>query len=160
MDILPKIVHIEPKLLVGMSMQMSIVNNKTRELWQMFMPQRLKVENRLGQDFYSLQVYEPDYSQSFNPEKSFTKWAAVEVSMANDLADGLSQFKLAGGHYAVFHYKGMPGDPLIFQYIYSKWLPESEYVLDNRPHFEVLGPKYKQNSPDSEEEIWIPVKTE
>jgi AraC family transcriptional regulator len=30
--------------------------------------------------------------------------------------------------------------------------------LDNRPHFEILGEKYKQGSPDSEEEIWIPVK--
>jgi len=30
--------------------------------------------------------------------------------------------------------------------------------LDNRPHFEVLGEKYKNGDPESEEEIWIPVK--
>jgi AraC family transcriptional regulator len=30
-------------------------------------------------------------------------------------------------------------------------------VLDNRPHFEILGEKYKQGSTDAEEEIWIPV---
>lgn len=159
MDLLPKIVHIEPKTLVGISMEMSIVNNKTRELWQQFMPLRQTIENRLNQDYYSLQVYDPDYFQSFNPQKRFTKWAAVEVSKINGLLDVLNQFELKGGQYAVFHYKGMPGDPTIFQYIYSKWLPNSEYILDNRPHFEVLGSKYKQNSPDSEEEIWIPVKT-
>jgi AraC family transcriptional regulator len=35
-------------------------------------------------------------------------------------------------------------------------LPGSEYFLDNRPHFEVLGDKYKNNDPTSEEEIWKP----
>lgn len=27
-----------------------------------------------------------------------------------------------------------------------------------QPHFEVLGEKYKDNDPTSEEEIWIPIK--
>jgi len=31
--------------------------------------------------------------------------------------------------------------------------------LDDRPHFEVLGDKYKNADPDSEEEIWIPIRT-
>jgi AraC family transcriptional regulator len=35
---------------------------------------------------------------------------------------------------------------------------DSAYDLDNRPHFEILGEKYKNESPDSEEELWIPVK--
>lgn len=39
-------------------------------------------------------------------------------------------------------------------YIFATWLPSSAYVLDNRPHFEVLGAKYKSNDPGSEEEIW------
>jgi AraC family transcriptional regulator len=38
------------------------------------------------------------------------------------------------------------------------WLPSSDYVLDNRPHFEILGEKYKINDPESEEKIWIPVR--
>jgi AraC family transcriptional regulator len=33
-----------------------------------------------------------------------------------------------------------------------------EYELDDRPHFEILGDKYKNNDPNSEEEIWIPIK--
>jgi len=43
-------------------------------------------------------------------------------------------------------------------YIMSQWLPNSKYILDHRPHFELLGAKYKNNSPDSEEEVWIPIK--
>ena len=26
------------------------------------------------------------------------------------------------------------------------------------PHFEILGAQYKNNEPDSEEEIWIPIQ--
>ena len=44
------------------------------------------------------------------------------------------------------------------QHIFTRWLPESNYRLDNRPHFEVLGERYKNNDPNSEEEVWIPIK--
>jgi AraC family transcriptional regulator len=44
-------------------------------------------------------------------------------------------------------------------YIFMEWLPQSNYQLDNRPHFQILGEKYKHNQPDSEEEVWIPIKT-
>jgi AraC family transcriptional regulator len=43
-------------------------------------------------------------------------------------------------------------------YIFNTWLPKSGYQLDRRPHFEILGEKYKNNNPDSEEEIWIPIQ--
>ena len=45
-----------------------------------------------------------------------------------------------------------------YQYIFQTWLPVSGYRLDDRPHFAVMGEKYKKEDPDSEEEIWVPVK--
>ena len=45
-----------------------------------------------------------------------------------------------------------------FQYIFGTWMPDSGYKWDNRPQFEILGEKYKNNDPSSEEEIWIPIK--
>ncbi len=65
---------------------------------------------------------------------------------------------LPGGLYAVFFYKGLNTDLTIFNYIFTKWLPASEYILDDRPHFEIMGAKYKNNDPGSEEEIWVPIK--
>ena len=65
---------------------------------------------------------------------------------------------MPGGLYAVFFYKGSSSDTKIFQYIFTNWLPDSGYTLDNRPHFEILGENYKNGDPGSEEEIWIPVK--
>ena len=58
----------------------------------------------------------------------------------------------------MFLYKGLSTDPTIFQYIFAEWLPKSDYLLDNRPHFEVLGEKAKLNDPNSEEEIWVPIR--
>jgi putative chromate ion transporter len=60
---------------------------------------------------------------------------------------------------AVFAFKGdLSLAQKTFEYIFKTWLPNSKYNLDNRPHFEILGEKYKNNDPASEEEIWIPIK--
>lgn len=104
----------------------------------------------------SLRVY--DETLRPDPHQEFDKWAAVEVSNMGDVPDGMQSFVLDEGLYAVFDYKGLNTDNRIFIYIFTEWLPKSNYFLDHRPHFEILGEKYKNNDPESEEEIWIPVR--
>ncbi|MET1260729.1 GyrI-like domain-containing protein [Flagellimonas sp. DF-77] len=154
----PRIETLSPKKLIGMSMVMSVAQNTTASLWGGFGPRIREVSQRLGTDKYSLQVYPIDFYERFDPMRTFEKWAAVEVSTYEGIPDGMRSFDLAGGSYAVFDYKGSSADPSIFQYIYAVWLPNSAFVLDDRPHFEVLGPNYKNNDPESEEEIWIPIQ--
>lgn len=151
----PRITELQPKTLAGKQVCMSLANNKTGLLWQSFMQQRkqLTAVNNL---LYSLQLYGADYFTAFNPSKEFTKWALAEVIDTTALHEGLEHFHLPGGLYAVFDHKGSGTE--IFQRIFAEWLPQSGYTLDDRPHFELLGEKYKNNSDDSEEEIWIPVK--
>lgn len=150
---------IPQKKLIGKSILMSLTNNRTGELWASFMPRRKDIPNQVSPDLYSLQVYSPDYFRGFNPSREFTKWALVEVSSHNGtLPDGFEPFTLEGGRYAVFNYKGPGGNPRPFQYIYTEWLPASGYALDDKPHFELLGEKYRNNDPESEEEIWVPVR--
>jgi AraC family transcriptional regulator len=61
--------------------------------------------------------------------------------------------------YAVFIHQGPPQAFVkTFQHIFYSWLPNSPYDVDQREHFECLGEKYKNNAPDSEEEVWIPIK--
>ncbi|MGZ3882835.1 MAG: GyrI-like domain-containing protein [Bacteroidia bacterium] len=156
----PLIKTLSPKKLVGMQQLMSLAQNKTPVLWKSFMQQRRHISNALGPDLYSIQVYngflEP---QQFNPQTLFQKWAAAEVSDFNSIPAGMQSFTLPGGLYAVFMHKGAAATGAkTFHYIFSTWLPASEYVLDDRPHFEILGEKYKNNDPASEEEIWIPIK--
>ena len=86
----PKIKTIEQKDLVGISAKMSLVGNKTVELWQMLMPRRAEIKNRLDRLRYSVQVYDAsmDFS-SFTPATVFTKWAAFEVSSFDDVPSGM-----------------------------------------------------------------------
>lgn len=146
------------KKLIGNRLNMSLANNKTGVLWQSFMPKRKEILNNVTDDLISMQVYNPNYFKEFNPINEFEKWATIEVTNFDHIPLDMETFILEGGLYAVFLYKGSSNDPSIFQYIYETWLPNSDYLLDNRPHFEVLGDKYKNNDPTSEEEIWIPIK--
>lgn len=154
----PRIENIPDKKLIGIRLTMSLVNNRTGELWQIFMPKRSSIINHINKDLISMQVYKPNYFTDFKPTNQFEKWATVEVSDFESVPTNMEAFLLAGGLYAVFDYKGLSNNPAIFQYIFGTWLPGSDYVLDERPHFEVLGDKYKNNDPNSEEEIWIPIQ--
>ena len=83
----------------------------------------------------------------------------MQVDNLNEVPEGLDVLILPKGLYAVFVYKGKPSEVShTYRYIYGSWLPDSPYVLDHRPHFSLMGNKYKGENPGSEEELWIPVK--
>ncbi len=149
---------IREKKFIGKSLKMSFQHNRTGELWAGFMPVNREIQNRVGTDLYSLQLYDPRQFNPFNPSLEFEKWALAEVTDFTYVPAGMETFLLTGGLYAVFTHRGSNTDNRTFQYIFSDWLPASAYDLDNRPHFEVLGSLYKNNDPASEEEIWIPIR--
>lgn len=154
----PRIVNLKAKKLVGKRLTMSFANNKTGELWKSFMLRRREITNNLINDLISMQIYKPTHFADFNLTNEFEKWATVEVADFDSVPNELETFTLTDGLYAVFDYKGSSTDNSIFQYFFEIWLPNSIYLLDDRPHFEVLGKKYKNASPYSEEEIWIPIR--
>jgi len=155
----PRIETVGERKMVGLRLTMSLSMNRTRELWQNFMRLRQEIKNQVGSDLYSIQLYDDLYFKTFSPHTTFEKLAAVEVKDFNEVPPDMVSFTLPSGLYAVFIHKGAASTgPATFNYIFSTWLPNSEYHLDNRPHFEVLGETYKNDDPNSEEEIWIPVK--
>lgn len=154
----PRIETLAPKKLVGLHLSMNLVQNKTGQLWRQFAPRINEIGNRVTADKISMQIYPTDYYSAFSPARQFEKWATVEVSEFENIPKGMESFDLIGGLYAVFDYKGSSADTTIYQYIFSEWIPNSAFVVDDRPHFEVLGKNYKNNDPNSEEEIWIPIK--
>jgi len=156
----PRIEYITDKKLIGKRITTSFSNNRTFELWHSFMPRKKEIKNSISDDLYSLQVFSPlpDFS-NFNPDAQFEKWAAIEVSDFDSIPDQMEAFRLTGGLYAVFiHHGSSSAGERTFQYIFGTWLPASGYTLDDRPHFEVMGNKYKNDDPNSEEEVWIPIR--
>ena len=155
----PRFVQLPEKKLIGTCLNMSHANNRTAQLWQGFMPRRREISNAVNTDLISMQVYPANFDFArFNPLLEFEKWATVEVTDFDVIPPQMESFILSGGLYAVFLHRGSSTDTRTFQYIFGEWLPKSEYMIDQRPHFELLGEKYKNNHPDSEEEIWVPVR--
>ncbi len=156
----PKIIEIASKRLVGMSIEMSLSDNKTYELWSHFMPRRKEIEGVVSEELYSVQVYDADFMKgAFTPQTVFEKWAAVEVSDSCVVPKGMDALTIPGGRYAVFIHRGTANTfPTTAQRIFGTWLPQSGFQLADKPHFEVMGKKYLGHEhPDSEEEVWLPL---
>lgn len=155
----PRIETLNETKLVGKKLTMSFADNKTRELWQSFMPRRKEITNIVNNDLYSIEVYFPLFFTDFNPQAEFEKWAAVAVNDFNNVPNDFDTLTIPEGQYAVFIHKGPASEgQKTYGYILQEWLPKSEYILDERPHFALMGEKYKNDDPNSEEEIWIPIR--
>jgi len=156
----PRIEQTNEIRLIGKKMKMSMLNDQTGKLWQQFMPERSKIENTVGEALYAVTIYDgTDYFLKFDPSKEFDKWAAIGVNDHQSVPKGMDSLVIPAGKYAVFHYRGRPSEAgPVFQYIFREWIPNSDYKLDNRPHFALMGANYRGEDPASEEEFWIPVR--
>ena len=156
----PKIISVTQKILVGNKVNMSLSDNKTFELWNRFMSHLSSIKNTVNKNLYSVEVYPDGYFNTFDPVKEFEKYAAVEVKDIGSIPINMESIIVPAGKYAAFLSIGTHQESLgLLKYIFTVWLPASEYLLDGRPHFEVMGDKYKKDDPDSEEEIYIPIKS-
>ncbi len=156
--ILPTIKSLSQKTLVGMSKEMNLAKDETFALFSKFMPLKKEIKNTVNDDVLDLQIYSTNYFQNFNPLNTFVKWAAVEVSTTEDLPKGMMSLTLPSGNYAVFEQKMSAYDASIYEYIFMKWIPSSEFNLDDRPHFDVLNKEIQNRNPEAMQEIWIPIK--
>jgi AraC family transcriptional regulator len=129
----PRIEIVQSKKLIGKRMTLSYADYKIGQLWGSFMPDRKHITNPLTNELIALTLYTADHFTNFELTNEFEKWACVEVGSSAEIA-------------------------AFYRSIFEEWLPNSNYTLDQRPHVEVMGEKYKNNEPDSEEEIWIPIK--
>jgi len=159
-NIFLRIENLNQKLIICKSERMSFSADKTYELWNSFMTGRKKIQNPVSDELFSIQVYGADFDfSSFRPDIMFLKMAGTEVKDFDSVPESMEKFFIPAGLYAVFIHRGAASEaPVTFGYIFGEWLPLSGYRVDSRPHFEILGKKYRNNDPSSEEEVWVPVK--
>lgn len=154
-----RIETLSSKKIVGKHIVMSFLENKIFELWNSFMPHRKKIKNQIDTNLYSLEVFSTEYFNDFNPGNTFEKWAGIEVNNFYDIPPDMETLTIPTGLYAVFIHKGPPSEAhKTYHLIFAEWLPNSSYLIDQRPHFAVMEEQYKKDDPNSEEEIWIPIK--
>ena len=154
-----RIIDFNGAILAGIKIQMSLANNQTTKLWRQFIPIKMELPELKSTELYSVEIYPEDYFLNFSPAKEFEKWAAAPVTVAFEPEGPIQILEIPKGLYAVFLYKGLSTEAhLAYRYIFEEWMPKSTYQVDNRPHFAVMGEKYRNDDPDSEEELWVPVK--
>jgi AraC family transcriptional regulator len=147
------------KKLIGKHTTMSFMENKTFQLWNSFMPRQKEIKNAVDSNLYSLEVFPQGYFDHFDSNRTFQKWAAVEVKDLDTIPPEMESLLIPTGIYAVFIHRGPATEGYkTYHSIFTEWLPNSEYTVDDRPHFAVMDERYKKDDPDSEEEIWIPIK--
>jgi len=153
----PLICTVSAKTLVGDMLEMSFDNIQTPILWRNFMPRRNQILNAVSTELYSVQILKKFELPTAKSE--FEKWACVEVTEVANIPQNMKVLTIPKGLYAVFHYKGLDTEGYkVFQWIFNQWLPNTDFEFDSRPQFEILSEKYKRNSVDSEEDIYIPIK--
>jgi AraC family transcriptional regulator len=160
MKLTPRVEHLPEKLVVGMHRRMSIVINETHLLWQAFMPRKKEIINGKNQFLFSLEVYDDlSFFYQFDPKNAFEKWAAVEVENLDVVPPQMEKLLIPEGLYAIFVFKGLTSDAYAFyNQIFTEWLPASRFELELRPHYSLMSEKYKKEDPNSEEEIFVPIK--
>jgi len=155
---IPRFETLSPTSLVGHHRTMTFAQDRTAELWRDFRAALKTVVGAVPTPFFSVNAYGP--ASDFRPNTPFEKWAAVPAPHAETPPESLETFTLPGGLYAVFRHRGPAREaPAVFGAIFGTWLPASGYALDDRPHFEVLGPGYRPDDPAAEEDIFIPIRS-
>jgi len=155
MNLSHRIEIIDSKKLIGFSIATSYQNDQTPIVWRKLMIRRNEIANRISNRLFSLQIY----PENFTPNQTFTKYALAEVSNFQNIPEEFETFELERGKYLVFSYKGKAENgPEIFRYLFQTFIPENQFEIDNRPHFEIFGDDYNPNDDSAEEEIWIPIK--
>ena len=150
-----QIVQVSEIFVVGISVNMQRhETHKIKTLWQQFSPIKGEITNLVNGKSIAMQNF--ILGETGEPNKDFNMWACAEVSNLSDVPSAMKGFIIPKGEYIKVLHKGMDAGKT-YQRIMTEWLPNSGYAIDDRPHFQVMGDKYKNGSPDSEEDFYIPV---
>ncbi len=156
----PTIITEPQRSLVGIHCQTSSVQNNVPMLWQVFMRRQHEIDNSLDNGQFGVSGYKDFDPTQFSTNTMIDKWAAIEVSAVETIPEYMVAYELSGGTYARFSHRGGKRNvQMSFEYIYSTWLPNSIYEIDNRDHFEYYPKDYKgPENLASELFIFLPIK--
>jgi len=146
--------------IVGMKVEMSFqtMREDTERLAKQCMPRLHEVQNRVDDFTVSLNDYNAFDYMKLTPGGLFEKWIGVEVSQFDNVPDGMVTLTIEPATYLAIEFKGSMAEYVEnWHYLHGIWLPQNQYQVDSRPHFEKLNSNYHPKNIINEEIIWIPV---
>jgi len=152
-----QILELEPIQLIGKQTRTSLAQNQTPQLWKSLKTEAMKVSPDPEQLQFAVRCYEAN--PTFIPTEEYTAWAAFSYSDGHAALPGMQEFEIPGGLYAKFLHSGSQEQFIeLMRHIFMEWMPDSEYSLDDRPHFERFNFDYKPGDTNSNEELFIPIQ--
>ena len=152
----PRIVTLDQLVLIGRPYFGDAENNKFAQAWDRFFPFEDQIPSKVNhQVWYGVEIYGPE----FHKDHQWMYFPSTEVSSLDEIPEALFGKILPSATYAVFTVKG--GVPKIgetFMYAYDTWFPASEYEVAHPFDFEYYDERFKADDPDSELDIYIPIK--
>ena len=148
--------------LIGIEKKVSYHNTHVENpiVWKEFMSRYKEIRNKVNPKVYFELLSETANNLSFNT------CFCTEVSDTNDIPDGMTTKELPESKYLVFTHKGAvisENRSFIketYDYIYGKYLPNSEYEVSGDYSFELFDSSRFKGPRDSNSEIdiYIPIK--
>jgi AraC family transcriptional regulator len=137
---------------VGMLYRGRNENNEIPQMWQAFGPRISEIKSMVDQA--------SAYGISANMDMEtgeFDYIAGFEVSSAEDVPQGMVAFNVPGGEYAVFT-TTLPKIGETFDNAHDTWLPQAGHQPTGDHEFELYDERFDPQDPDSEFDLYIPIK--
>lgn len=153
----PELITLDSLYLVGIPFYHDLkLKNDLSSQWQVLLQNISRIPSRIiPEKYYQVQYWFQDQEMD-----SIFFFIAAEVTSLNEIPIQFTAKILPEQQYLKFYHKGLSNKiGYTYQYIYEKWLPESEYKLPYLYNFEHYGKEHKgPYNKESTSEIYIPVK--
>lgn len=154
----PKIVEISDLKIEGIQTTGNPAQGDFGKTWPILFERCDEISDKVGPRVsYGVQSYD----KSLMKKGVWRYTAGFEVESEDNIPEGMILIELPSTKYAVFEYQGVIGPELgrTFEYIYTEWLPASEFEGAAPYDYEKYDERFKgPDNPDSVLEIYIPIK--
>jgi AraC family transcriptional regulator len=151
----PKIVERGALHVVGMRRRFAVgTTDGMFELWGTFAPRQEEITGKDPDVVYGIVV-----DDSKPGDRGFVYYACVEAKPHGRVPEGMSEFDVPAGRYAVFTHHG----PIrtfheTVAKIWKEWLPASGLKPRDAPEIEVYDERFHLESDDSECDMCVPIE--
>jgi len=166
-----KIVERNEIKLVGIKERVYLERENTiPKLWGKFFLEENKIKNKVEGSYYGV-AFNMEIKNNLAKDITtdaiceFDEMIGIEVSSFDHVNEDMFKKIINPQKYLVFTYKGNPNDKdfvlkiqKTYDYLYGSLLPATEFQVDKEFNFELYDERFKENSDNSEFDIYIPIK--
>ncbi len=153
---IPRITTLKDVPIAGLLKVGSFKDMNYPQVWEEFFPIYDKMKHDSNAKFYGTMYWDANTPETADMQVSYM--VGVPVKVLKSIDKPFEKHVIKGGEYAVFIHKG-PVDKIMetYDYIYGTWFKNSGYKDRYGDVFEYYDERFKDQSPDSIVEIWIPI---